>query len=101
MTGRHWSPILSGLVEPESTFLYKCTILLVKPIPMYTFTYCLQLIPENTCEHPQQFASSASNFQAACVLSRDVTVTNVALCHHSFKCTDPTTRVRGCVIMDL
>ena len=44
---------------------------------------------------------SYTNSWGAPIVGPGLLLTFTIFSHHSFKCTDPTTRVRGCVIMDL
>ena len=44
---------------------------------------------------------SYTNSWGAPIVGPGLLLTYTIFSHHSFKCTDPTTRVRGCVIMDL
>ena len=44
---------------------------------------------------------SYTNSWGALIVGPGLLLTFTIFSHHSFKCTDPTTRVRGCVIMDL
>ena len=45
--------------------------------------------------------SPYTNSWGAPIVGPGLLLTFTIFSHHSFKCTDPTTRVRGCVIMDL